>query len=349
MDWAFTPSSSWDLTELDIDDFDVLPEKNQDMDLEGFSSSDILGDGIDGIEGILNGLSEQKHSVMPSSPSCSSKKPRVESSEQQVSCLVDGCRADLSGCRDYHRRHRVCETHSKTPVVTICGKEQRFCQQCSRFHSLGEFDEVKRSCRKRLDGHNRRRRKARPESMYFNYGSFFTSHQGTKLLHFGGSPATTFGDWREKHKLNHKFQVTAEQRTPSDSFAHFCSVRKRRFPFLLGVDSEKVNQSFSKSSFQQVVNTNPSSGHLLVEPKGVLYLLSNSKHTIHNSSLPGPTNNLVQFNGMLSQHSGPHLLSQDVTRPNSGHTNNQLIGMIRFRSEGLLENEAAQVLSFSWD
>ncbi|XP_047953148.1 squamosa promoter-binding-like protein 2 [Salvia hispanica] len=79
-------------------------------------------------------------------------------------CLVDGCSADLSVCRDYHRRHKVCEAHSKTPRVTIEGREQRFCQQCSRFHSLVEFDEGKRSCRKRLDGHNRRRRKAQVRS-----------------------------------------------------------------------------------------------------------------------------------------------------------------------------------------
>ncbi|KMZ66122.1 hypothetical protein ZOSMA_2G01340 [Zostera marina] len=80
-----------------------------------------------------------------------------------VACLVDGCKSDLSNCRDYHRRHKVCETHSKTPVVLIGGQEQRFCQQCSRFHLLIEFDEIKRSCRKRLDGHNRRRRKPQPD------------------------------------------------------------------------------------------------------------------------------------------------------------------------------------------
>ncbi|KAI3784628.1 hypothetical protein L1987_43730 [Smallanthus sonchifolius] len=324
MDWVFSPSSSWDLTELDMDEFDLL-EKDQTM--EEFSGSG-------------NILSEQKHSIMSSSPG-SSKKQTAESSEQHVSCLVDGCRADLSGCRDYHRRHRVCETHSKTPVVTISGREQRFCQQCSRFHSLKEFDDVKRSCRKRLAGHNRRRRKPRPESMYLNYGSFFTNHEGTKLLHFGGRP--------DKEKLNQKLQVTFEQRTPSNSYARFYGVRERRFPFLLGVDSDKVNQPFSESSAQQVVNTNAPSARLLVEPQGVLYLLSNSKHTVHHASVSGPTNNLVPLSGSLSQHSGPHLPSQNVTGPDSGHSNNQMIGMIHFRAEELLENEAAQVLSFPWD
>lgn len=33
----------------------------------------------------------------------------------------------------------------------------------SRFHPLSEFDEGKRSCRRRLAGHNRRRRKTQPE------------------------------------------------------------------------------------------------------------------------------------------------------------------------------------------
>ncbi|XP_066339981.1 putative squamosa promoter-binding-like protein 19 isoform X1 [Miscanthus floridulus] len=90
-------------------------------------------------------------------------------------CSVDGCRSDLSRCREYHRRHKVCEAHSKTPVVVVGGQEQRFCQQCSRFHMLSEFDEGKRSCRKRLDGHNRRRRK--PQHDLTNLGGFFPYHQ----------------------------------------------------------------------------------------------------------------------------------------------------------------------------
>ncbi|CAL4993262.1 unnamed protein product [Urochloa decumbens] len=90
-------------------------------------------------------------------------------------CSVDGCRSDLTRCREYHRRHRVCEAHSKTPVVVVGGQEQRFCQQCSRFHMLSEFDEGKRSCRKRLDGHNRRRRK--PQHDLSNLGGFFPYHQ----------------------------------------------------------------------------------------------------------------------------------------------------------------------------
>ncbi|CAO2202509.1 unnamed protein product [Urochloa humidicola] len=77
-------------------------------------------------------------------------------------CQVDDCRADLTSAKDYHRRHKVCETHSKTTKALVASQMQRFCQQCSRFHPLAEFDEGKRSCRRRFAGHNRRRRKTQP-------------------------------------------------------------------------------------------------------------------------------------------------------------------------------------------
>lgn len=79
-------------------------------------------------------------------------------------CQVENCGADLSKVKDYHRRHKVCEMHSKASSALVGGIMQRFCQQCSRFHVLLEFDEGKRSCRRRLAGHNKRRRKTNPDS-----------------------------------------------------------------------------------------------------------------------------------------------------------------------------------------
>ncbi|KAJ4956940.1 hypothetical protein NE237_013723 [Protea cynaroides] len=79
-------------------------------------------------------------------------------------CQVEGCHAQLLNAKDYHRRHKVCEMHSKAPKVVVLGLEQRFCQQCSRFHVVSEFDDSKRSCRRRLAGHNERRRKSSNES-----------------------------------------------------------------------------------------------------------------------------------------------------------------------------------------
>ncbi|XP_057508609.1 squamosa promoter-binding protein 1-like [Actinidia eriantha] len=75
------------------------------------------------------------------------------------SCQAEKCTADLREAKQYHRRHKVCEHHAKAQVVMVAGIRQRFCQQCSKFHELSEFDEAKRSCRRRLSGHNERRRK----------------------------------------------------------------------------------------------------------------------------------------------------------------------------------------------
>ncbi|XP_047972160.1 squamosa promoter-binding-like protein 17 [Salvia hispanica] len=81
---------------------------------------------------------------------------------QPPRCQVEGCLVDLSGSKAYYCRHKVCGMHSKSPMVIVAGLEQRFCQQCSRFHQLPEFDQGKRSCRRRLAGHNERRRKPPP-------------------------------------------------------------------------------------------------------------------------------------------------------------------------------------------
>ncbi|KAK3025322.1 hypothetical protein RJ639_043831 [Escallonia herrerae] len=92
------------------------------------------------------------------------KSKVVGAPSNRAVCQVDDCRADLSSAKDYHRRHKVCDLHSKATRALVGSVMQRFCQQCSRFHALQEFDEGKRSCRRRLAGHNRRRRKTHPEN-----------------------------------------------------------------------------------------------------------------------------------------------------------------------------------------
>ncbi|CAM0952007.1 unnamed protein product [Alopecurus aequalis] len=99
------------------------------------------------------------------------------SQQQQPRCQVEGCGVDLSGAKTYYCRHKVCSMHSKAPLVVVGGIEQRFCQQCSRFHQLPEFDQGKRSCRRRLAGHNERRRKPPPGPMSTRYGRLSGSFQ----------------------------------------------------------------------------------------------------------------------------------------------------------------------------
>ncbi|VFQ60947.1 unnamed protein product [Cuscuta campestris] len=90
-------------------------------------------------------------------------KPSSSRAGQVYRCQVDGCNLDLSSAKSYHQKHRVCNNHSKSPCVLVNGLQLRFCQQCSRFHSLSEFDEMKRSCRRRLSNHNARRRNPRQQ------------------------------------------------------------------------------------------------------------------------------------------------------------------------------------------
>jgi len=63
----------------------------------------------------------------PLDPGSSSNAPR---------CQAEGCNADLTHAKHYHRRHKVCEFHSKASTVIAAGLTQRFCQQCSRFFKL---------------------------------------------------------------------------------------------------------------------------------------------------------------------------------------------------------------------
>ncbi|XP_038683665.1 squamosa promoter-binding-like protein 13A [Tripterygium wilfordii] len=185
MDWK-SRATSWDLTEFAQEAIPSVDESGgfQNHGIGGDFSVDLkLGQvGNSSNQSSTNKWKELRVSKMASLNSGSAKRARAGTNgTQAVSCLVDGCAADLSNCRDYHRRHKVCELHSKTPQVTIGGHKQRFCQQCSRFHSLEEFDEDKRSCRKRLDGHNRRRRKPQPDPITRS-GSILSNYQGACLL-----------------------------------------------------------------------------------------------------------------------------------------------------------------------
>lgn len=80
-----------------------------------------------------------------SNPKASSLPPVAKSSDASAKitkfncqnmpascCQVEDCNIDLSSAKNYHRKHRVCESHSKSPKVVVNGVDRRFCQQCSR-------------------------------------------------------------------------------------------------------------------------------------------------------------------------------------------------------------------------
>ncbi|KAK8710794.1 hypothetical protein V6N13_146104 [Hibiscus sabdariffa] len=174
MDWNLK-ATSWDLS-----DFVEETVANTD-EINGYGSSGCNPLSSEGDFRVDLKLGQVGNSgEIPSS----SKKARPNNvGTQPVSCLVDECDSDLSKCKDYHRRHKVCELHSKTAEVMVNGLKQRFCQQCSRFHSLEKFDDGKRSCRTRLDRHNQRRRKPQPDPLSHSR-SYFSDYQGSQMLPF---------------------------------------------------------------------------------------------------------------------------------------------------------------------
>ncbi|KAL8267118.1 hypothetical protein R6Q59_004462 [Mikania micrantha] len=130
----------------------------------------------------------QAHSSLNVHVSSVSHVKKVKSSHKSTliaRCQVEGCNLDLSSGKEYHRKHRVCENHSKSLKVVVAGLERRFCQQCSRFHGLPEFDGKKRSCRRRLSNHNARRRKPQQETIHFNSRNLSSSfYDGQQQLGF---------------------------------------------------------------------------------------------------------------------------------------------------------------------
>ncbi|CAA6654187.1 unnamed protein product [Spirodela intermedia] len=87
------------------------------------------------------------------------KKVRTGGTTGVARCQVPGCGADIRELKGYHRRHRVCLRCANASSVLLDGELKRYCQQCGKFHVLPDFDEGKRSCRRKLERHNRRRRR----------------------------------------------------------------------------------------------------------------------------------------------------------------------------------------------
>ncbi|XP_043807139.1 squamosa promoter-binding-like protein 7 isoform X7 [Manihot esculenta] len=88
------------------------------------------------------------------------KRVRTSRSSTGVArCQVPGCEVDISELKGYHKRHRICLCCANASAVVLDGENKRYCQQCGKFHLLSDFDEGKRSCRRKLERHNRRRRR----------------------------------------------------------------------------------------------------------------------------------------------------------------------------------------------
>ena len=111
-------------------DFGVVVDKRRRLSPEEDGSASCSNNSA-----VANGDTNHVVSVQRRQSSEEERPRKGSSSSTPPSCQVDGCHADLSGARDYHKRHKVCEAHTRTSLVRIKNIEHRFCQQCSRLVS----------------------------------------------------------------------------------------------------------------------------------------------------------------------------------------------------------------------
>lgn len=78
-------------------------------------------------------LGGQVYPIMDEDGKSGKKTKVVGTSSNRAVCQVENCGADLINAKDYHRRHKVCEVHSKATKALVGNVMQRFCQQCSRW------------------------------------------------------------------------------------------------------------------------------------------------------------------------------------------------------------------------
>ncbi|GMQ09661.1 hypothetical protein CsSME_00052947 [Camellia sinensis var. sinensis] len=381
MDWNLR-SPSWDLTGFEQE---ISPNISP---ISGSSSSSYGGQGNKGefsfdlkLGHVRNAGNESADSLqVPSVPKMqflspvSSKRARVVNNGiQAASCCIDGCNADLSNCRDYHRRHKVCEMHSKTAEVSIGGHKKRFCQQCSRFHSLEEFDDGKRSCRKRLDGHNRRRRKPQPEHLSHS-GSFLSNYQGARLFPFSSPeayPNTPLASpiWAGivETKQDAKLYKQNKQNPYPGSSSGSYRQEGKEFSFLHSTALVLSNQTATQASTCQpnhkTVASSESGGNICqmfcdglstqaLSSNCALSLLSSSplqtseiglSHMVPTTSIPA-----AYPLGPSLQNSS--LESMDLLLvPNDSDTDVHCQGLFQMGRDLSSENEASQTLHFYWE
>ncbi|KAI3812414.1 hypothetical protein L1987_17122 [Smallanthus sonchifolius] len=231
---------------------------------------------------------------------------KVKSSHKSTSisrCQVEGCNLDLSSSKEYHRKHRVCENHSKSLKVVVAGLERRFCQQCSRFHGLPEFDGKKRSCRRRLSNHNARRRKPQQETIHFNSrnlsSSFYDGQQQLSFV-FNNVPLV-----QTKPTLNSVWETTCNPQHTAPSAVKAEKPEAIQFPDTFTANRIMPPKSTTAGGFHQGSNAEA------LDFRRALSLLSNNAWGSFESDFIGLDQPMYTNGPTISPH-GMHSVHQGL-------------------------------------
>ncbi|XP_021756533.1 squamosa promoter-binding-like protein 6 [Chenopodium quinoa] len=325
----------------DYPQFGEESNHQQDFSLVDLKLGRLEDGGIDK-DSELSKINAAESSVMLSSPA---KKARSSMSINRSSnCQVLGCNKDLSSFKSYYKRHKVCDVHTKTPKVIVDGIEQRFCQQCSRFHLLAEFDDIKRSCRRRLSAHNKRRRKpqlaSEPGSGIIDFSSSLAFPEVMPSVYLGPSKyeegidnsikSSNFllqmgcvGEKINKFPANVKDDIAGFAKPTNETLSSI--QQTSRALSLLSAQSHSISSQLLETASATLTNrgnhadSNP--GHSLNHSAGIFNKVSASgPHEPGIYSMDADEDGPTMINHNNSNTVGLHLPSDGISRPGLRNT-----------------------------
>eukprot|EP00951_Prasinocladus_malaysianus_P027002 scaffold241042_cov50-Prasinocladus_malaysianus.AAC.1 len=95
---------------------------------------------------------------------------KMDSDSGIITCVVQGCGEMF--IQTTRRPIRICSAHRTSEQFIIDGEASRYCQQCSRPHSLSRFTDTRRGCNLRLTRRRNRYGKPSDIGILHTYGSF---------------------------------------------------------------------------------------------------------------------------------------------------------------------------------
>ncbi|KAL8249959.1 hypothetical protein R6Q59_006827 [Mikania micrantha] len=181
-----------------------------------------------------------------------------------------------------------------------------------RFHSLAEFDEKKRSCRRRLSDHNARRRKPQQETIQFDSTNLSSSFfGGGQQLSFQSSPAIN-STW-ENSSISSTYSIAKMKTKKSeilDDMSHLPNAVNMSFNRPMPSSIEALDHGFKEA-------TSPN-----VDALRALSLLSNNSWGLYEPSDlirldHSQPDNLFMVQPGLPQGSSPDYWQQSIDPANT--------------------------------
>ena len=123
--------------------------------------SDSSASGKDGGHLAASPLGKPQTGNKPAAASATAAKPAAAAGTERtdtITCQVCAQVVPSNSIRKYIRVRKVCNACRTSDCVMKNGKKMRFCQLCSWFHPVDNFEGTRHSCKSALVKHNERRR-----------------------------------------------------------------------------------------------------------------------------------------------------------------------------------------------